>query len=278
LAALITTLLESMIVTNPTLLLFDIEGTLHVADQPIAGAVDALCALRQAGYQIRFTTNTTTKTAEQLRLQLQHCGFELEASELFSPPQVARSMLFDLQGQYKRPLRLWPVVAEAVLSEFSDFITDTLQPDVVLLGDIGDGWNWPLINRVFATLQAGAQLMTLHRNRFWQTAAGLHVDIGFIVAGFEAVTGQSAQVIGKPSAQFFQQVIASSGVLAHQAMMVGDDLLNDVAGAQAVGMRGVLVQTGKFRPNQLFSVDVVPDAVLSSVADLPSWLAMQPLI
>ena len=45
---------------NPTLLLFDIEGTLHVAGQPIAGAVGALGSLRQAGYLIRFITNTTT--------------------------------------------------------------------------------------------------------------------------------------------------------------------------------------------------------------------------
>lgn len=258
------------------LVLLDIEGTLHIGGQPINGAVDAIRQLRAAGYTIRVVTNTTTQPAAALHAQLQQMGIDLALHELLSAPQVARSMLLDLQGQYKRPLRLWPVVAEAVLSEFSDFITDTLQPDVVLLGDIGDGWNWLLINRVFAALQAGAQLMTLHRNRFWQMAAGLHVDIGFIVAGFEAVTGQSARVIGKPSAQFFQQVMASSGVLAHQTVMVGDDLLSDVAGAQAVGIRGVLVQTGKFRPNQLLCVDVVPDAVLSSVADLPDWLAMQP--
>ena len=29
--------------------------------------------------------------------------------------------------------------------------------------------------------------------------------------------------------------------------MIGDDLINDVGGAQSAGMRGILVRTGKYR-------------------------------
>jgi len=54
--------------------------------------------------------------------------------------------------------------------------------------------------------------------------------------------------------------------------MVGDDVEADVGGAQALGMHGVLVRTGKFRPAWLESSGVKPDAVLDSVADLPEWL------
>jgi ribonucleotide monophosphatase NagD (HAD superfamily) len=54
--------------------------------------------------------------------------------------------------------------------------------------------------------------------------------------------------------------------------MVGDDLEADVRGAQAFGMRTVLVRTGKFRPEVLETSNVVPDVVLSSVAQLPDWL------
>jgi ribonucleotide monophosphatase NagD (HAD superfamily) len=37
-------------------------------------------------------------------------------------------------------------------------------------------------------------------------------------------------------------------------------------------MRTALVRTGKFRPDTLEQLDVTPDVVLSSVADLPDWL------
>lgn len=62
--------------------------------------------------------------------------------------------------------------------------------------------------------------------------------------------------------------------------MVGDDLCNDVLAAQAVGMTGVLVRSGKFRHETLdrWAADqsvAQPDHVLDSVADLPVLLGVQ---
>ncbi len=54
--------------------------------------------------------------------------------------------------------------------------------------------------------------------------------------------------------------------------MVGDDLLADVAGAQAAGCQGFLVRTGKFRAEELDASDVVPDLVIDSLASLPAVL------
>jgi ribonucleotide monophosphatase NagD (HAD superfamily) len=54
--------------------------------------------------------------------------------------------------------------------------------------------------------------------------------------------------------------------------MVGDDLEGDVAGGQAVGMRTVLVRTGKFRPDELDHTSISPDGIVSSIAQLPDWL------
>ena len=54
--------------------------------------------------------------------------------------------------------------------------------------------------------------------------------------------------------------------------MVGDDIANDVFGAQAAGMTGVLVRTGKFLPGDLERTDGTPDHVIDSFADLPALL------
>ena len=58
--------------------------------------------------------------------------------------------------------------------------------------------------------------------------------------------------------------------------MVGDDIEGDIAGAQKIGMRTVLVRTGKFRPDDLEHTSVVPDGILSSIAHLPDWLEANP--
>jgi len=49
--------------------------------------------------------------------------------------------------------------------------------------------------------------------------------------------------------------------------MVGDDVQGDVGGAQAAGLKGALVRTGKFKPTDLDG-HVTPDIVLDSVAGL----------
>jgi ribonucleotide monophosphatase NagD (HAD superfamily) len=52
--------------------------------------------------------------------------------------------------------------------------------------------------------------------------------------------------------------------------MIGDDVRADVGGSQALGIRGLLVRTGKFQPRDLEG-DVTPHAVLDSISALPDW-------
>ena len=56
--------------------------------------------------------------------------------------------------------------------------------------------------------------------------------------------------------------------------MIGDDIESDVLGAQALGMRGVLVRTGKFRPENLHKASGTPDDVIDSAAELPRLLGV----
>jgi len=48
--------------------------------------------------------------------------------------------------------------------------------------------------------------------------------------------------------------------------MIGDDILNDVGGAQACGIRGVQVRTGKFRPSDENHPTVKPDGFVNNLA------------
>ena len=74
-------------------------------------------------------------------------------------------------------------------------------------------------------------------------------------------------MIGKPDPKFFAAVVTALGVPPGEVALVGDDIRTDVGAAQAAGLRGFLVRTGKFRPEDLDS-DVVPDRILASIAEL----------
>ena len=62
------------------------------------------------------------------------------------------------------------------------------------------------------------------------------------------------------------------GVPRDQALMVGDDIVNDVHGAQELGIAGALVTTRKFLPADLEKAPA-PDHVLETIADLRTLLS-----
>jgi len=111
----------------------------------------------------------------------------------------------------------------------------------------------------------------MHRNMYWRTADGLELDGGAYIAGLEEATGARATICGKPAPAFFRAALEMIGLPADRVAMIGDDLVNDVLGAQAAGITGVLVKTGKFLPSDLEGSDP-PDRVIGSIADLPGLL------
>jgi len=261
------------IATFPELVLFDLDGTLYVGEQAIPGAIKCVEQLRQRDIVLRFLTNTTTKSQAELIHQCQRLGLKVAPDEMISAPVAAQLELSAIQAQMDRPLRIWPVVADAIKPDFDAFVWDDETPDFVVMGDIGDAWDLSLINRLFNVMHGGAELIALHKNRFWQTADGLKADIGFFVAGLEYVCSKTARIMGKPNRDFFQRVLDSAQVAPANALMVGDDIDSDVGGAQQLGIRGCLVKTGKFRQAYFEQSKVAPDYVIASAADVLTILS-----
>ncbi|HWS58174.1 MAG TPA: HAD hydrolase-like protein, partial [Actinotalea sp.] len=142
--------------------------------------------------------------------------------------------------------------------------------DVVVLGGAGPEFGYGALNRALACLLAGAALVAVHRNLMWRTSAGMQLDTGAYLLGLEAASGVRATVVGKPAPALFDAALRSLGVPAAEAAMVGDDLDSDVRAAQALGITGVQVRTGKFRAAQL-DRGAPPDVLLDSFADVPRW-------
>ncbi len=252
-------------------LMIDLDGVLYVGDRPVPGAREALEAITAAGIPCRFLTNTTTRGAAAVSDKLHGLGFPIEDASIFSAVSATLGYLRD----QPEPPSIHPVVRDSILPEFREFARDDERPDFVIIGDIGAAWSYALMNQIFRQLDRGSRLLAMHRNRYFQTEEGLSVDIGCFVAGLEAVSGQQAIVIGKPSPDFFRTCLDSLELKAEEVVMIGDDIESDVGAAQACGIRGALVKTGKFRPGQLDDSEVDPDALLGSFAELPAALGLE---
>ena len=255
--------MPSNILTNISGLLLDLDGVAYVGAKAIDGAPEAIEHLRAKGIPFRFTTNTTTRSIRSLHEKLTALGLPIEPREVFGVIRATKSYLRSLGD----PVCLM-LVTDDPKEDFNEFRQSETNPTHIVLGDLGKDWDHNLLQRCFTLMMNGAELVALHKGRYWQTEAGLRVDLGAFVAGLEYVTGKAATVIGKPSKAFFDLALADLGVPAERVAMIGDDIINDVQGAQLAGMRGIQVRTGKYREDLIAQSGVRPDLVIDSIADI----------
>lgn len=92
---------------------------------------------------------------------------------------------------------------------------------------------------------------------------------------YQYACGIKAEVVGKPSPEFFKSALQAIGVEAHQAIMIGDDIVGDVGGAQQCGMRALQVRTGKFRSVPT-AASFIPALLCTLPEQLPSCFVLFP--
>lgn len=244
-------------IISPKAVLIDLAGVLHTGDEALPGAVRALDRLRASGLSLRFLTNTTRTPSTVLFAKLQRMGFTLAASEIQTAALAARTLV---RSRGQRPLWL---VHPDIAGEMGESASD---PDVVVLGDMGEHYTYPLLNHAFRLLMQGLPLMAMARNRYFMEPDGLSLDMGAFVAGLEYSAGIKAEITGKPAPSFFNAALAELGIGAAEAVLIGDDLADDIGGAQAAGIPGILVRTGKYRAGDEAHPDIRPAAVVDDFA------------
>jgi HAD superfamily hydrolase (TIGR01458 family) len=250
-----------------TSVLLDLDGVLYVEDEPIAGAVEAVAALRDRGLRLRFVTNTTSRPRRDIHARLERLGMPVPERELITPARLAVEHC--LAAGRRRALLLMRDEVKADLAGLQEVREGA---DVVVVGDLGEDFGYRVLNQAFRELLAGAELVALQKNRYWRTPEGLSLDVGPFVAALEYATACDAVVVGKPAPAFFATVLAGLGARATDAVMVGDDVESDVGGALRAGLAGVLVRTGKYRPEAVAASGVEPTATVDSIADVPALL------
>ncbi len=251
--------------------LIDLDGVLYEGEEAVSGAADAVAWLQAQSIPHLFLTNTTSRPRAALVEKLARLGVETHAGHLHTPPVAARAWLGD---HAPGPVALF--VPEATAGEFSGL--ELLPEDAecgaasVVLGDLGEAWDFWRLNRAFRLLMSPPRpvLLALGMTRYWRAPDGLRLDVAPFIAALEHASGAQCVVLGKPARAFFDAALSVLGSHPGNTVMIGDDIVGDVDGAQRAGIRGLLVRTGKFRSSDLDGT-IQPHAVLDSIASLPDW-------
>uniref|UniRef100_A0A8D2AFR0 Phospholysine phosphohistidine inorganic pyrophosphate phosphatase n=1 Tax=Sciurus vulgaris TaxID=55149 RepID=A0A8D2AFR0_SCIVU len=195
--------------------LLDISGVLYDSGEgggvPIAGSVDAVARLKRSQLKVRFCTNESQKSRGELVALLRRLGFDISQEEVTAPAPATCQILKE------RGLRPHLLIHDGVRSEFDQI--DKSSPNCVVMADAGESFSYQNMNKAFQILMEleNPVLISLGKGRYYKETSGLMLDVGAYVKALEYACGIEAEVVGKPSPEFFKSALQALGVEAHQA-------------------------------------------------------------
>lgn len=218
--------------------LIDFDGVLKINNSPAPDMKYFLSFLSQNKIRACIISNSTLRTGD-----LVTDFFNLQSIELVIPAITAfDSTLSYVKKHYKK---VAVYCNENLIHHFKEII-DFSNPEAVVIGDIGDRWNYAVMNEIFRFVYNGADFITMHKNKFWKPESQLILDAGAFVSAIEFAAGREATVIGKPSSLYFKSALEIICADPEDGfIMIGDDIENDIEAAQKAGGKGVLIYTGK---------------------------------
>ena len=287
-------------------LLLDLDGVLILRNEPIAGVTQALARLDATGMPYLLATNMSLVGRVTLSRELTDAGLAIPPHRILSASSAAAAYT----RRHFPGGPLYVMVAPDALAEFEgqrllsheEAAAPGAGAAAVVIGDAGDAFTASNMQSAFALLRRGARFVAMHKNRWWITPAGVTLDSGAYVAALEFGLQKRALVTGKPARAFFVEGVRQLGEIiaanagdgaagrvvgasaatparlaAHEVVMVGDDVWNDIRGAQKAGLRGVFVYSGKHGESELARVTDerrgrAPDAVAPSLVEIVAAL------
>ena len=241
--------------------LFDLNGVFYEDKNIISGANETIDWLKKNSIPYKFISNNSTLSRKLFVEKLKKIGLKINISDVITS-NYAGVLTIKKMGLKNCKL----IMTEEAKLDYKKFQLQNKKIDGIVIGDIGEKWSFSLMNELMNDVISGAEIIALHKGKYYQSQGKLKIDCGAFVAGLEYSTSKKAISIGKPKKSFFD--LAAFDLGTNKICLVGDDLHNDIEGGQKMGYKTILVKTGKYRQNIFDKSKIKPDFCIPSIKEL----------
>lgn len=221
-------------------LLLDLDGTVFRGHALTEGAADSLDNV--SGRKL-FVTNNASRSAGQVAEHLRDIGLGATADDVVTSAQSAAHVL---AAQLAPESRVLVVGTNSLADEIAAVGLRPVRlfedkPHAVVQGHSTET-GWTNLAEAALAIRAGALWVAANVDATLPTERGLLPGNGSMVAALKAATEAEPQVAGKPSPTLMTDALARGDFRA--ALVVGDRLNTDIAGANAAGLPSLMVLSG----------------------------------
>jgi ribonucleotide monophosphatase NagD (HAD superfamily) len=182
--------LAAFLFNNMKPILIDLDGVLKIGNSTAPDVKQFLHFIDENKIPACILSNSTLRTGEMVKE-----FFTSQKMELRIPVITA----FDAIVSFvKKNYKKIQVYCRDYLIHHFDGMIDEVDPEAIVVGDIEDKWNYHIVNDIFRKVLAGADLVAMHKNKFWNPEGELLLDAGAFIHGIEYASGKEAILIGKP--------------------------------------------------------------------------------
>jgi HAD superfamily hydrolase (TIGR01450 family) len=249
--------------------LFDLDGCVYTGDRLVPGVRAVLQALRGSGRRILFLTNNSREDGRELRAKLARLGIPAAQGEMLSAAEIAGPFVRDRFGP-SRVLAIGSDTLRRLLTEAGHRVVpieryrDAL---VVVVGHDFD-FDYQKLTAASRAVAGGAAFVAVNLDPRLPVEGGVfYPGCGAIAEAVASAAGARPEVVGKPMPHIFRVALTRLGVPAQEVAMVGDSVISDVRGAQAVGLRTIWLAPPGAAPSE-----AQPDLTIHTFAELSGRL------
>jgi HAD superfamily hydrolase (TIGR01450 family) len=225
--------------------LLDLDGCLWVGEEATRDAPGALDELRAAGKAIAFITNDSRASGEELVRKLWRLGFRAALDEVVTVGAVLQGFLLERHAAGTPAFVIGSeALREHVAAAGLRVVNGTPRAEQAAVVVIGTDVELRYDDLRVATQAAlaGAALVGACRDATFPMTDGPWPGTGAVLAAVETASGRQAAVVGKPEPDIF--LSALERVATTSALVIGDRLDSDLAGAHAAGLDCAIVLSG----------------------------------
>jgi glycerol 3-phosphatase-2 len=250
--------------------ILDLDGCVWVGDEPTPRAVEAVNALREAGKGIAFITNDARHAGEDFVRKLWALGFRASLEDVVT---VGGALQHALAERRDGLGSVFVIGSEAIIRHVDEaglrVVNNTEFASRADRGVVAghEDFDYDELRTATQAVLRGAELVGAGRDATFPMPDGAWPASGAVLAAVEHATGRRAMTVGKPEPAIFRTAVDRLG--EGRALVVGDRLDADLAGARAAGLDAAIVLSGATSPEQAReATDPAPVAVAANLGDL----------
>jgi NagD protein len=245
----------------------DVQGTL-IDDKdrkPIEGAIEFIDLLNEKKIPYIVITNNTKFRSDEFLKALQNLGFNIKEKNYLDPFCILNAVL-----KKQKVAAFGQDSFKKVLEELG-FEHDLENADSLIVSVNKEYTNEDYSLMIEIALK-GVDLIGMHDTSIYVKDKKRYPGAGAIMSMIKFATNRDYSVVGKPSLKFYSTAKDMIGAKSFEDItIISDDMMGDLLGAKKIGMKSVLVLSGKIKSADevipTLKDDEKPDMVLNNIGE-----------